>query len=306
MEYNKFNLNLKKALEERFGSGHNITISSVLKNNNIELDTILIQKKGTNISPTLYLEQYYEQYCEGASIEEIIEDVVITYENTMKYQPKTVEETTNFSECMSKVYCRLVNYEKNKTFLESVPHIKYLDLAITFYYLVEENKSGIQSFVINNSLFETWMVTIEELYEIAKINTQRMFPARLSKLADVIMKCMRSYEVEEWEVTLQEITANVNKDKDFMIYVLTNKTGINGAAVILYTDVLKKIAKSFQNDLYLLPSSIHEFLILPKKDYRKEELEAMVQEVNQTQVLDEEILAQHIYEYVLEEDKILL
>lgn len=299
MDYNSFTSKIKTELEKQFDSSHKVVISTTLKNNDVQLDTILIQKEGSYISPNLYLEYYYEQYCEGASIEEVVEDMLVAYAEATKQEPALKLQSTDFSQCMSKIYYRLVNYEKNSSFLSKVPYVRYHDLAIVFYCLVEEQASGIQSFCINSHLCEKWGMTAKELYDIAKINTQNMFPAKLSNLADVLTQYPNIGEFGDMERTLQKIceTDNADMEGPFSIYVLTNKIGVNGAAVILYPDVLRKIAESFQSDLYLLPSSIHEFLILPKKDFKTEELEAMVQEVNQTQVMSEEVLSQRVYSY---------
>lgn len=77
MDYNSFTSKIKTELEKQFDSSHKVVISTTLKNNDVQLDTILIQKEGSYISPNLYLEYYYERYCEGASIEEVVEDMLV-------------------------------------------------------------------------------------------------------------------------------------------------------------------------------------------------------------------------------------
>ncbi len=80
-------------------------------------------------------------------------------------------------------------------------------------------------------------------------------------------------------------------------YILTNKYRTLGAAVMLYEDVLADIADEFDNNLYVLPSSIHEVFIVP--DYVKgaEELREIVAEANATVVKKNEILSDKVYFY---------
>ena len=90
------------------------------------------------------------------------------------------------------------------------------------------------------------------------------------------------------------------------LYLLTNQMGYNGAAAILYEGVLKNFAEEVGKDLILLPSSIHEVLLLPDNgDSDYEALSALVREVNEAQVRREEWLSDHVYRYLKEEDRII-
>ena len=81
------------------------------------------------------------------------------------------------------------------------------------------------------------------------------------------------------------------------LYVLTNDTKSNGAAEILNDNVRQELADKI-GDFYVLPSSVHETLIIPKsEDMDRMQLEQMVRDVNETQVIPEERLSNHVYEY---------
>ena len=81
-------------------------------------------------------------------------------------------------------------------------------------------------------------------------------------------------------------------------YVITNSNGINGASVILYTDILKEIGGFLGEDYYLLPSSIHEMLAIPvSAPMDEKEMHEMVEEVNRSCVVSEEILSDSVYRY---------
>ena len=139
-------------------------------------------------------------------------------------------------------------------------------------------------------------------------NTQKLFPAHMDTLEHIMEALLRNthsyqslFPVTDFESEL----SNIPDDPNLQIFVITNQYGVNGASVILYPDLLDCIAQKLQSDLYLLPSSIHEFLILPEdEDCCEDYLTNMVLEVNRTEVATEDILSDHIYYYDWLEDKL--
>lgn len=94
------------------------------------------------------------------------------------------------------------------------------------------------------------------------------------------------------------------EDSQDTIFVLKNNTMVNGAAEILNDDTRQEIAEKI-GDFYVLPSCIHETIIIPKDaGMELDELEHMVQEVNYTQVAPDERLSDHVYEYDAKEHEL--
>ena len=90
---------------------------------------------------------------------------------------------------------------------------------------------------------------------------------------------------------------------DIRMYILTNEFRTNGATTLLYEGILEEIAGMFDSDIILLPSSIHEVILVPAAsgdEYLKQldDFSAMVKEVNETELADEEILSDHAYYYI--------
>ena len=82
------------------------------------------------------------------------------------------------------------------------------------------------------------------------------------------------------------------------MYILSNTLRSYGAACIAYPHILEMIGEILQRDYYVLPSSVHEVVIVPYSsglDIR--ELDEMVREINVTQVAEEEVLSSHAYLY---------
>ena len=82
------------------------------------------------------------------------------------------------------------------------------------------------------------------------------------------------------------------------MYVATVPDKISGAGVIAYQEFMDQAAEKLGGDFYILPSSIHEILLVKDDgnvDFK--DLKAMVEEVNATQVAPEEKLTDSVYHY---------
>ena len=91
------------------------------------------------------------------------------------------------------------------------------------------------------------------------------------------------------------------------MYVMTNTRGINGAACLLYKNALARFAQKLKQDLFLLPSSVHEVILVPKSDIlKKEDLSEMVREINKTEVSPKEVHSDTVYVYDRLSDQLIL
>lgn len=276
-------------------------------------------KKEKNISPTIYLNHFYDAYEGGTTFGETIKNIIDIYEQNKIEENVDMEFFTDYSQVKQKIAYKLINYDKNRELLEDIPYVKYLDLAIVFYCIVMDERIGNASILIHNKHCAMWDVTPEEIYTIAMQNTPRLLPSELRNMEDVIRQIIsedlqrefqsftvkdakgdQTKESEEWmgNVADQMIESiRINKQAVPM-YVLSNHTRVHGAACMLYQDVISEFAEDLQKDLYILPSSIHEIILIPV-EYSDNtlKLNEMVQEVNMSQVDEEEVLADHAYYY---------
>ena len=166
--------------------------------------------------------------------------------------------------------------------------------------MVSDESMQMKFFTISNLLLKEWELSIDALYQIALENTQKLFPAHMDTLEHIMEALLRNthsyqslFPVTDFESEL----SNIPDDPNLQIFVLTNQYGVNGASVILYPDLLDCIAQKLQSDLYLLPSSIHEFLVLPADSTIYSTLVNMVSEVNTHEVADDDILSNQVYFY---------
>lgn len=315
MNYCEFQSYVCDCVKARLGEEYKVSIYSVLKNNSLEMDALLIQSGKESTCPTIYLEKYYGDYCNGTQIDEIVDGILALYHSALEQMPSMDRNYFAFEDVKSQIYFRLINYEKNKQLLQTVPHKRHLDLAITFHCLVDADQDGIKSFMVTNSLLKLWDVDLEELYHLAIENTPNLFPLKLNTMEDVLGPLLydqnasdpcgitneQSLEIPSMRNSMEDIPNNLDKT----ILVATNQIGTNGAAVIFYPEFLANTAKKYQKNLILLPSSIHEFLILLEdEDCCEDYLTNMVVEVNRTAVAKEEILSDHVYYYNWQKDEL--
>lgn len=302
MTYQKFQHDIVSGLKEHFGSSASITIRPVRKNNNVILDGLAILEEGLNISPTIYLNPYYEAYRQGQNIPSLIADILTLYEKNRPTDSIDVRFYTDFHNIRDRILFKIIHYGKNEVLLTETPHFRYLDLAIVFYCLISTTPAGSATILIKNSHLAYWNITEDELFRCACENTPKLLPHILRPLSDVIDGFMNSSS-QDTEINTHTSNCSVHDSRsnsECNIYVLTNRCKLYGASCILYPDILQDIAEKFKNSLYILPSSIHEVLLIPStNNISPVELNRMVCEVNDSQVADDEILSDHIYYYSL-------
>ena len=82
------------------------------------------------------------------------------------------------------------------------------------------------------------------------------------------------------------------------LLVLTNESKYCGAACMLYEGLLRNLSDEIRSDLFIIPSSIHEVLLLPDEgEFSEEELSALVCEINAHFINPSEILSDHVYRF---------
>ena len=289
MEYKEFVEYIKMNAGYIAGEGGNITINHVIKNNGCEMHVLVIMEKGKDIAPTIYLDSFYELYTNGENIKNIIRQIEVIYEQNKNNVTFDVNILKHFDTIKDKIVYKVVNYRSNEKLLEQVPHKRILDLAVVFYCLLDNEYGRSATALIYNNNLKNWNVTIDDVYKAALKNTPDLLHSKISSMAALFEKCGVNVDGEEVDL------------KDYVpsdMYVLTNESKLNGAACILYENVLYDFAQKLGADLYILPSSVHEVILLPKLSmFEKDELVNMVKEVNTEGVAADEVLSDHVYEY---------
>ncbi len=284
MVYETFLNTIHSMVQARLQQDASVSLRRILKNNGIMLDGLSFTKTGSRLSPTVYLNAYYNEAEEGMPLSLITDQIMMVYETNPGFSENVCDEMHDLDTIRDKIAYKLINTEKNKRLLLNVPHIPYLDLSIVFYLILQDSDNGQMTTLIQNEHLSMWNISLEELVLLAEKNTPKLLPHHISSIESVLK-----------EFDLDEII-DTNHFPSVNLYVLTNSRGINGAACMLYPQVLKIFSEDLGEDLIVLPSSIHEILLTPVNlSISHEELNEMVQTINRSEVPAEDCLSDHIY-----------
>lgn len=284
MNYDTFGMEVKLEMEKLLNDQAYVELHHVTKNNGIALEGICIMEQGNHISPTIYLEEFYEAYKEGLPVKEVAQQVLRIYEKSRTGLHVSLDYFLDFDQVKDRILCKVVSRRLNEELLQSIPYIPYLDLAVIFFCIVQNQEFGWGSILIRNEHRKIWNVSGEVLYEYARENTQRLRPFQLCTMEELIGEMVDTGE----QRLLKELT----------MYVLSNEDRIFGAAGILYDRVLCEAGERMDEDFYVLPSSIHEVILVPDSVAGdRDDLTRMVREINDTQVEPEDVLSDHVYHY---------
>lgn len=279
------------AVKEKADGAFSAWITTVTKNNGVKLTGISTTILGSNSGPCVYLDGYYEEYRQGdVEISGSAEDV---YRRIMRHRNDlegiNTADFLRWDVIRYNIYAKLVNAEMNREMLGTVPHRHLLDLAVIYYIKVDGTTEGkgIMSVIIRNNYMEMWGQNEESLYQMAVSNMRTEGEPLFEDMAAVLQCAMPGGA--DW---FGSGAAKVG------MYVLTNRSKMFGAAEILDGETLRGISEKLSGDFIVLPSSVHETIILSSDnapEYPK--LADMVCEVNATQVDAEDRLSDHVYRY---------
>lgn len=297
MEFTSFKTLVKEEIERRAGEAYSVRLNDVMKNNGVVLCGLTVMQDDSNISPTIYLNNYYEAYENGqATLGMVINDVMDVYNKNKVNRKLDMRYFLNYESVKSRIAFKLINTQKNKELLKDIPHMEFLDLSIVFQFLISDENIGAASILIHNAHAKLWGVDGRELYKRAMKNTPKLLQYELKNMRDVMGEILHSeinqYHEGDYNEYMEEL------GRCIPMYVLSNKNRTDGAACMLYPDLIGDFAKAMGSDLYIIPSSIHELLLLPAGDDDESGyIRNIIREVNETQLLEEEILSDSLYIY---------
>lgn len=266
-----------------------VEISVVKKNNGVSKAGLSIREDEHDVSPLLYLDDYYIHYQNGELLENIIRNIRADYDKKVQMAAVKIPNLQEFENIRGRVIYRLVNYEKNKEILEDCPHIRLYDLAVTFRWVARIDDIGVSTSLITNKQVKEWGVSVNDLVLAARQNTPRLFPA----------------QIIDMEEMLAGMVSFILYPSTIPMYILTNKQELNGASALLYGDILKDFANKKGADMYILPSSIHEVIMVPADRINDPtKLLSIVHDVNTTVVSIGDVLSDSVYYYDRKKDQI--
>lgn len=212
-------------------------------------------------------------------------------------EPEVIFVPEDYREVRSGIFAKLINTERNQELLREIPHQSVLDLSLV-YYMFRNHDPDDENILITKEMVRAWKTEPSELFQDALSNTRNLLGCCIRPLREMIGEM------------LQNIGTDIPPEPEegrLPMYVLTNLWKRNGAVCMLFDDILEEFSGKQGNDIYVIPSSVHEVILVPAKDgLTRQELNRIICEVNRTELMPEEILADHTYVYSAKAGKIVL
>lgn len=297
----------KKVVEEKFlgympeeyQKSKQVVLRPVQKTNVELCGLTLINAEGsTTVSPTLYVEYMYEDYKRSEDLDAVLARAANSVVEAIDNMPKHINGG-NLKFEKENIFFQVINAEKNKELLKTIPHKMWNDLAIVYRHVFDIDERGIQSALLTHNLCKSTDFDEDELHDLAIRNTLFITPPSVRPMEEVLRELLP-------EDLPDEIADEMIGEFPIPMILISNKYGINGAGMMLYTEHPSNIANKFDDDLYILPSSLHEVICVPASAGDPKYLLEMVREINASEVSEEDLLSDSVYFFDRKTEKITL
>ena len=275
MNYTEFMNAMLCEIRGQIGVEVRTELYTVTKNNGTRRTGILFKQTDSNLAPTIYLQEFYQKYLQGQQVPDLADSICSIYQEIRVKKTCDCQNLFDFNHVKEHIVYKLIRRDANEELLKQIPYEPFLDLAVVYYIQIDNTRFGSAAIQIRNEHLRYWRVEKEEIRRLAGKNTPRIYP-----------------------VQIQQIVR--------FMYVATNEQCSLGAAVMRYPNFWEKVRGMIGESIYILPSSIHEVILVPESfGMEPERMAEMVKEINQTGVAPEEVLSDSVYYFDGEEIRIV-
>ena len=326
MKYELFTEELTECIINMAEPGEEVTVRKILKNNDTAFDSVTVKQPGCNMTPTLYFQDLKRSFDEGMQMDELARSVLSFSRTGSGVWPAEDFDPGDYSYFRDKVMFRLVSSGKNRQYLRHRPHRSNLDLEIVYYYQCRIGKESMGTISVGDEDLNRWGISEEDIYRDALRNTPILNPPVICPITDLLnsftdpdgmpdlgapVRDMDPDGMPDLHAPVRDADPDEGVDIGLPVYepdlygnapvpllVLTNESKYCGAACMLYEGLLRDLSDEIRSDLFIIPSSIHEVLLLPDEgEFSEEELSALVCEINAHFINPSEILSDHVYRF---------
>lgn len=297
MNFNEFKNYIQEHLGEYLSEDYKdceMRISTIKKSSGYEYEGLNISRANDadgGIIPVLNLSEAFEKYAKGQPIEKICEGLADVRMNTPI--PGSINRTTftDFQSMKERIFPRLISAKGQEEYLSDKPFRKVADLAVVYAVRVQADEHGFAEAVIDDKLLEMWGVDEDTVHQAAIEDLEGEEPVFVN-IEDAMFGSLDAHEPPKFDLE------SINVDNcSIPFFILTNQQKVKGATMALNSKYMDQIVEKF-GDIYVLPSSTHEVLIVPKTFVDDPDLLAqMVRQVNEDAVQPEDRLSDNVYEY---------
>ncbi len=184
----------------------------------------------------------------------------------------------DYQKMKKKLLVRLVPTRENQEVLDDIVHREIEDLSMVYCFRLEEVDDVNYTMFLTKEMLNQYGVSEEQIHQDAMRYAQKNAPALIRSIYDVL-----GLDID---------------DSEKLMYVVGVNREMYGAAALFYPGILERIAQLLEGDFYILPSSIHEVIVIMDDGLEEvEELEAMVREINTAEVEPKDRLSNNVYHY---------
>ena len=274
MDKNIFIEKLFDLLREKLGEEVTTTQRTIEKRNGISYEGFTIEKKTEYIAPVVSIDNCYDDYSSGSSLDEIMKEIVHQYEEATRNNPfLSAQDIQNYEKIKDRLYMQVVNQEWNKKYLEHKYYVPFLDLAIVFYVDVQKKHNGISQHggaAVTEELMNIWEIDADTIREQALKNLRR-------------------------ESLFQLVPIKNDGDSLLTFCDIHNKN--QGALALIQKELLNDTKDLLKESFYIFPVSLYDLMIVPVSlADTVEEMKRQLLESND-ELPEEYILSNNIYYY---------
>lgn len=232
-----------------------------------------------NVSaPVVNMEMFYQQYQDDRSISDLMKDMA----DIVQMEPPAsidIESMKDYEQVKDKLFIRLNSAEGHEQIMAESPHRMEADLLMTYHIYIpdREGDGGFMSARITNDMMKEFGISQEQLHQDAVASTEQILKPKVQSM-------------------MEALTGIPEENPQMM--VVTNEQGVLGASALFCNGIMDKAAEHMNGNYFVLPSSIHEMLVVPDNgNFNRTDLEAMVKEANRTVVEPSDRLSDAVYHY---------
>lgn len=274
----------RNVLKEDTGAYTKIEKAAVSKPQRGVLTGLRFVREGSRIAPTLYAEDMFARYAQGCPVDRIAREAVESIRQSFDIRLPFPEEEFDLSLMMGDIRPRLLSKDRNPEIAGNVPHMD----AGEGLMLIADVVRGDYRAIITNDMIKDSGLTEDEIFDAALINVSAD-EAVLFGLSDMV------YKPPGERTELFSSGDGVDAIGDYDVFILSNKDMFWGAAAIFYPGIQDRL-RGMIGDFYVIPSSVHELLLLPvTADADPDNLAEMIWSANRSVVDEEEVLSDDLY-----------
>lgn len=286
MEFETFMNETIKEMRDRFPD-FDISKQEVSKLQGESYTGMAVRPENSEIGVTLNLQDFYKALGFGMFLENVMDSIERSVVSAVRHMPhydaRVLEDYDRMKDALT---VDLVPVAGNKEKLAQIPHKNVEDMALVYRFEEESSVYGSASILVTNEMLAVYDITADQLHEDAMKAAVQNRPAKLHNMNDVMRDMMG------------DMSGLVPMNEPSPLWVATVEGGQNGAGVIQYPGFLNQAAEALGGDFYVLPSSVHEVLLVADDGSMEiRYLEEMVRSVNETEVSPAERLSDNVYHY---------